>query len=189
MATLHFIHAWPGAGKTTLARKLAAASSPAVAFIEDEWLATLAPEPITMLAHYLTWSGRIRRVIAPIATQLLTLGTNVIFDFAANTIAGRAWVRSIFEAADADHVLHVLDVPAAECKRRLHERNRTKPAGLYFGDVADDLFDAVVQHIVPPSPDEEVELRQIFELTDFEMSAETRERFEKQSAKILDQQK
>jgi len=35
-----------------------------------------------------------------------------------------------------------------------------------------------------PFPEGEVEIRQIFELTDFEMSAETRERFEKQDAAI-----
>jgi hypothetical protein len=39
-----------------------------------------------------------------------------------------------------------------------------------------------------PFPEGEVELRQIFELSDFEMSNETRERFEKQQA-ALDAQK
>jgi len=36
----------------------------------------------------------------------------------------------------------------------LHERNATQPDGLYFGDVSDELFDAVVQHIVPPCDEE-----------------------------------
>ncbi|MBA3502245.1 MAG: YciI family protein [Myxococcota bacterium] len=40
-----------------------------------------------------------------------------------------------------------------------------------------------------PFPDGEVELRQIFELADFEMSNETRERFEKQEAALKAQQK
>ena len=35
-----------------------------------------------------------------------------------------------------------------------------------------------------PFPEGEIELRQIFELGDFEMSAETRERFEKQDAAL-----
>lgn len=38
-----------------------------------------------------------------------------------------------------------------------------------------------------PFPDGEVELRQIFELSDFEMSNETRERFEKQEAALRQQ--
>ena len=40
-----------------------------------------------------------------------------------------------------------------------------------------------------PFPEGEVELRQIFELADFEMSNETRERFEKQEAALKAQQK
>lgn len=157
MATLHFIYGWPGAGKTTLARQLGEHER-AVTFIEDEWLATLAPEPITSLRQYIEASTRIRRLIAPLATRLLELGLSVVFDFAGNTPSHRAWVKAIALAAHAEHLLHVLDVPAEECTRRLHERNANKPAGLYFGDVSDELFDAVVQHIVPPREDEGIRL-------------------------------
>jgi predicted kinase len=157
VATLHFLYGWPGAGKTTLARQLGDRER-AVTFIEDEWLATLAPEPITTLPQYLESSTRIRRLIAPLATRLLTLGVSVVFDFAGNTPTHRAWVKAIALAAHAEHLLHVLDVPADECRRRLHERNTLKPAGLYFGDVSDELFDAVVQHIVPPREDEGLQI-------------------------------
>ena len=150
--TLHFIYGFPGAGKTSLARELAE-RLPGVAIIEDEWLATL-DDPITTLPAYIAASRRARSIIGLLATRLLTLGVNVVFDFAGNTVAHRAWVRSIYEAAGADHVLHVLDVPLDECKRRVRERNAKRPAGLYFGDVAEDLVDTVVAHIVPPSPDE-----------------------------------
>lgn len=155
MATLHFIYGWPGAGKTTLARALGEREC-AVVFCEDEWLATLASERITRLEQYVEASARIRRLIAPLATRLLALGVSVVFDFAGNTPAHRAWVKAIADAASADHLLHVLDVPADECKRRLHERNATRPDGLYFGDVSDELFDAVVQRIVPPRGDEAI---------------------------------
>jgi hypothetical protein len=40
-----------------------------------------------------------------------------------------------------------------------------------------------------PFPEGEVEIRQIFELSEFEMSAETRARFEKQEAAVQAQQK
>lgn len=155
MPTLHFIYGWPGAGKTTLARALGEHEH-AVVFCEDEWLATLATEPITSLQQYVEAVARIRRLIAPLATRLLALGVPVIFDFAGNTPAHRAWVKAIADAAHADHLLHVLDVPADECKRRLHDRNATRPDGLYFGDVSDELFDAVVQRIVPPHRDEAI---------------------------------
>jgi predicted kinase len=157
MATLHFIYGWPGAGKTTLARELGAREA-GVVFCEDEWLATLAAEPIASLPQFLAASGRVRRVIAPLATRLLELGVSVVFDFAGNTPAHRAWAKAIALAARADHLLHVLDVPADECRRRLHARNATRPAGLYFGDVGDELFDAVVRHISPPRADEDLRI-------------------------------
>ena len=156
VAILHFIYGWPGAGKTTLARDLGEGAH-AVVFCEDEWLATLASEQITSLPQYVEASARIRRLIAPLATRLLTLGVSVVFDFAGNTPSHRAWVKAIADAVNADHLLHVLDVPADECRRRLHERNATRPAGLYFGDVSDELFDAVVQHIIPPRDEEAIQ--------------------------------
>ena len=152
MATLHFIYGYPGAGKTMLARAIAT-SAPAVIFCEDEWIATLA-EPITSLQQFVAASQRIRSIIKPLAVQILQLGTSVVFDFAGNTPTHRAWVRSVFEAAHADHCLHVLDVSVDEARQRVQQRNVDKPAGLYFGDVSEAIFDAVLGHIVPPSETE-----------------------------------
>jgi predicted kinase len=149
MATLHFVYGKPGAGKTSLARELAA-SMPAVPFIEEEWLVLLCA-PITTLAEYAEAARRVRAVIAPLATRILELGTSVVFDFAANTSRERAWVRSISDAARAEHILHVLDLPDDECRRRVHARNDAKPAGLYFGHVSDAIFDAVLPHITLPT--------------------------------------
>jgi predicted kinase len=149
MATLHFIYGKPGAGKTSLARELAA-STPAVPFIEEEWLVSLC-DPITTLAQYAEAARRVRAVIAPLATRILELGTSVVFDFAANTPRERAWVRSISDAARAEHVLHVLDVPDDECRRRVRARNEAKPVGLYFGYVSDAIFNAVLPHITLPT--------------------------------------
>jgi predicted kinase len=153
VAVLHFVYGLPGSGKTSLARAIAA-RMPAIAVCEDEWLAALVTEPIASLAEYIAWSRRIRAIIAPLATRLLQLGTSVAFDFAGNTPAHRAWVRAIADAAGAEHRLHILDVPLEECRRRVHQRNRTQPEGLYYGDVSDALFDAVLPHIVPPTPGE-----------------------------------
>jgi predicted kinase len=153
MATLHFVFGKPAAGKTTLARALATDLG-GVLFVEDEWLAAIAPTPITDLAGYLDVSGRARRLIGPLATRLLELGLTVVLDFAGNTRRDRAWVRGLADAAGATHLLHVLDVDDAECKRRLAERNRTRPPGLYFGDVSEDLFDQIVPHITLPADDE-----------------------------------
>ena len=79
---------------------------------------------------FIAASQRVRSLIGPLAEQALRLGVNIVFDFGANTVAHRAWSVRIFETAARDHVLHVLDVPIDECRRRVHARNATKPEGL-----------------------------------------------------------
>ncbi|MBV8760451.1 MAG: ATP-binding protein [Deltaproteobacteria bacterium] len=153
MATLHFVFGLPGAGKTTLARELADRERGLV-FIEDEWVAQVMTAPITSIAEYREIGRRVRALIEPLAERALRIGVDVVFDFAANTKADRAWVRGIFERAGADHVLHVIDADVEVCRARVHQRNRERPAGLYFGEVSDALFDAVVPHIVRPADDE-----------------------------------
>jgi predicted kinase len=150
--TLHFIYGPPAAGKTSLARQLAA-NVPATLFCEDEYLAR-RPEAIASLAQLIEALREVRGVIGPQAIAALQHGRSVVFDFGGNTVAHRAWVRGIAAAAGAELLLHVLDVPLEECRRRLRERNVARPAGLYFGDVSDELFDEVVKHIVMPGDGE-----------------------------------
>jgi len=74
----------------------------------------------------------------------------------------------------------VIDGPFTESKEVL--------AGYWVWQVK-SLEEAIEWLKRAPIPEGEVEIRQIFELTDFEMSAETRERFEKQDAAIKAQRK
>jgi predicted kinase len=152
MAMLHFICGKAASGKTSLARELASRHS-AVLFSEDEWL-TLLDAEINSLADHQRHSKRLKAVLAPLAVRLLQLGVPIVFDFAGNTPNDRAWVRSIFERTDADHVLHVIVASDKECKGRLRLRNETKPEGLYYGFVSEDRFDEVTRYFVPPSAEE-----------------------------------
>jgi len=129
MATLHFVCGKAGSGKTTLARELAARHA-AVLFGEDEWL-TLPDAQIDSLADHVRHSKRLRASLAPLAVRLLQLGMPIVFDFAGNTVGDRAWVRSIFDSANAAHVLHYIVASDESCKARLRFRNETKPEGLY----------------------------------------------------------
>src|SRR5262249_55700593 len=103
MATLHFICGKAGSGKTTLARELGRTLG-AVVFCEDEWIASLGFE-IRSLDDFAQASMKCRALIGPHAGDLLRLGVSVVFDFAGNTVKSREWVRGVFEAAGADHVL------------------------------------------------------------------------------------
>jgi predicted kinase len=149
IATLYCIYGNIAAGKTTLARKLAAQHG-AVLICEDEWLVRLETE-IETFDDFRTHARRLRAAIGPHVVELLRLGVPVVLDFPANTAKDRAWIRSLFEAANAAHELHVIDVPDELCKARLRTRNETKPEGLYFGFVAEETFDPVGRLLVPPT--------------------------------------
>ena len=152
MATLHFICGKAGAGKTTLARELGR-TLPAAVFVEDEWIDTLGFE-IKSLEDFLVASTKCRKLIAPLAADLLRLNVSVVFDFAGNTRKSRQWVRAIFEEAKADHVLHVIEATDELCLANIHRRNEEKPPGIYSGYVSDETFHAVTAHFLPPQADE-----------------------------------
>lgn len=72
---------------------------------------------------------RRRAALTPHATELLEIGTSVVFDFAGNTPEDRAWVRSIFESGGAGYMLHVIVASDELCMARLSQRNEIKPDG------------------------------------------------------------
>ena len=76
---------------------------------------------------------------------------NVVLDFAGNTPTSHQWVRSLFESAPADHVLHYLIADEATCRERVRQRNATRPEGIFFGVVTDAQLDEVNPYFVPPA--------------------------------------
>ena len=100
-----------------------------------------------------------RKLIGPLAGDLLRQGVSVVLDFAGNTRKGRQWVRSIFEGAGADHLLHVIEATDEQCLANIRRRNEEKPPGIYAGYVSDQTFHAVTAHFLPPQEDEGLRVR------------------------------
>lgn len=82
----------------------------------------------------------------------------MVFDFAGNTPRHRAWVRSIFEAAETRHVLHYIDASDELCKARLRRRNAERPEGSQH--TTDEEFDAITAYFVPPAATEGFNLQE-----------------------------
>lgn len=143
---LHLVCGKPAAGKSTLTARLGAAPG-TVVIAEDDWLTALFGDRMATLGDYVAATGRLRAVMGPHVVALLNAGLDVVLDFPANTVATRAWMRGLFEAAGAGHVLHVLDVPDAVCRSRLAVRNA---GGAHPFALSPEEYDVVVGHIVMP---------------------------------------
>lgn len=150
MSTLYLLCGKMAAGKSTLARTLAA--RPLTVLIgEDRWNATLYPGEILTIDDYRRCSDRLRAAMGPHVVALLKAGLSVVLDFQANTVAVRRWMRTIIDESGAAHELHLLDLPDAVCKQRLRARNA---AGEHPYQPTDDDFDLFTRYFVPPSPEE-----------------------------------
>ena len=149
---LYFMCGRAGAGKSTLARKMCADRN-AILFCEDQWLARLF-DGATTLDEYIHRRGRIRKLLEEHVPAILKAGHSVVLDFGGNTIRDRSWVRALFESVAAPHELHYIVADSMLCRLRIAERNRTKPEGIYWGHVSEELFDAVDKLFQPPTSDE-----------------------------------
>jgi len=147
---LHLLCGKIASGKSTLAAALAREPD-TVLLGEDALLTRLYPGEIATLDDYVRCIGRLREAIGPHVQALLRLGISVVLDFQANTPRARAWMRTLFEGAEARHVLHVLDVPDEVCKARLRARNA---CGTHEYRVSDADFELFTRHFVLPSADE-----------------------------------
>lgn len=150
MPTLYLICGKIAAGKSTLAKKLAA--RPLTVLIgEDHWNSTLFPDEIRTIEDYGRYSNRLRRAMAPHVVALLKAGVSVVLDFQANTIAVRQWMRTLIDESGAPHELHFLDLPDETCRQRLRARNA---AGDHPYQASDAEFDLFTKYFVAPTADE-----------------------------------
>lgn len=146
-ATLHMLCGKACAGKSTLAAQLA--DKPATVLVaQDPWMAALFPG-LRTVDDYLTHIPRLAAAMGPHLVDLLRAGLSVVLDWPANTVASRAWMRSLAEKAGADHRLHWLDVADSICLDRLDARNR---AGEHpYHGMTHAQFEEITSYFEPPT--------------------------------------
>ncbi|MEM8555487.1 MAG: ATP-binding protein [Pseudomonadota bacterium] len=148
--TLHMVYGNIAAGKSTLTAQLGQADN-TVVIAEDTWLSALFGDQMHSVQDYVRCSTKLRTVMGSHVKDLLQASISVVLDFPANTPDARAWMRSIFEDAEADHVLHVLDVPDEVCLDRLRARNAQ---GTHPFSVTEAQFRQISKHITRPAVEE-----------------------------------
>ena len=111
----------PGAGKTTLARQLAADRA-AVRLTKDDWLWALGPTPWATTAQ-----AKVNHQLWQLAQEILRLGLSVVLDFGVSLRVERDEMRSVARDLGVGVELHVLDVPVDELWRRIEARNAEPP--------------------------------------------------------------
>ncbi|MGY2284398.1 AAA family ATPase [Pseudomonas gingeri] len=151
---LHLMCGKIASGKSTLARTLAEAHD-AILLGEDPWLATLYPGEIASVADYVRCARRIRGVLGPLVTGMLSKGLSVVLDFPANTAADRLWLQALADEAGAGHNLHFIDLDDATCRARLHERNAR---GDHDFAATDAEFDLISSYFSAPGETEGLEI-------------------------------
>jgi predicted kinase len=151
---LHLACGKIAAGKSSLCARLAAAPG-TILIGEDVWLKRLFGEEMHEVADYVRVAAKLRSAIGPHVVDLLKAGLDVVLDFPANTVATRAWMKGLAEAAGAAHRLHWLDVPDEVCRERLRRRNA---AGEHEFAATDAQFDLITRYFQPPGPEEGLEV-------------------------------
>src|SRR5215471_9299473 len=100
--TLYLLCGKIAAGKSTLARRLAA--RPATLLIsEDHWTSSLFAGDLRTIDDYARFSARLRAAMGPHIVDILRQGLSIVLDFPANTISNRNWMRSLISDAAVAH--------------------------------------------------------------------------------------
>lgn len=149
--TLIFFCGKMGAGKSTLAAKLAQDRG-AVLLSEDEWLAKLFPGEIRAFEDYVNYSSRLRQVLGAHVEQILLAGTTVVLDFPGNTRNQRAWFKEIYVKHGMHHELYHVKAGDAVCLSRLELRRREQPERAHFD--TEEVFNLVTRYFEPPADSE-----------------------------------
>ncbi len=155
-ATLILFSGKMGAGKSTLAKKIAKQRN-AVLICEDQWLSTLYPNNIASFEDYLHYSSLMRPLVKAHVVDILKAGADVVMDFPANTVKQRSWLKKIVTDAGAENELNYLDVSNDACLEQIKKRRIENPERAAFD--TESMFNEVTKYFQEPKQDEGFNIR------------------------------
>lgn len=133
MPTLHIMHGFIAAGKTTYSQKLAD-SLRCVRLSSDEWMVALygtnPPEEV-----FRTAVARVHALVEDMAEKILHTGQDVIIDTGAWRRIDRARLIEIAKRQGADYKLYWVHCDESVARARLQARSAAMPAGQLFIDL------------------------------------------------------
>lgn len=131
LGTLYFFCGKMGAGKSTKSKQLAI-DNHAVLLSEDEWISSLYPNQVASFEDYLKFSAQIKPLVKRHVQNILSVGTNVVMDFPANTQKLRKWFLEIASEVNASHQVIFLNLNNEQCLRQIAQRRNEQPERAAF---------------------------------------------------------
>ncbi|AZB43137.1 ATP-binding protein [Bacillus sp. FJAT-42376] len=158
LGTLYIFCGKMGAGKSTKSKQWAS-DKHAVLLSEDEWLASLYPNQIASFEDYLKFSAQLKPLLKKHVQNLLSIGTDVVMDFPANTKKTRRWFLDLAAEVHAGHQLIYLNRTNEQCLRQIAQRRMEQPERAAFDTEA--VFINVTKYFEAPEASEGLNIVEI----------------------------
>ncbi len=136
----------PGAGKTTLGKKLAQETG-LLRLCTDDWMADQGLDLLDEHQHARSW-----RTLWQHAWELLERGQSLIFEDGLWTQEERNVIRERTKQLGIRTEMHYFDVPMEELVRRLKKRNKEAPHG--SAPITEDMIHRYANLFEKPSTEE-----------------------------------
>lgn len=141
-----------GSGKTTFALQLS--KEKGAAFFSLDKTIKDFNQVIQTYEDYMSHFHRALELMSARAISILNEGGAVVFDFGGG-LSTRPWLKQIAQATGAKIEIFHLEVPLAERRRRIQQRNIDKDKDVYFFHMSDEEFDLHNTSDLPAPPAEE----------------------------------
>lgn len=151
LGTLYFFCGKMGAGKSTKSKQIALDKN-AVILSEDEWLSSLYPDQIESFDDYLKFSAQIKPLVRKHVQNILSVCTDVVMDFPANTQKQREWFLKMASDINAYHQLIYLNLTNGQCLRQIAQRRNEQPERVGFD--TEEVFTHVTNFFEAPEASE-----------------------------------